>query len=457
MPKSARTLIPVAALTLCLLTGGSSTSTSATPTVSQSATLTTASVAPSVLGSAPASVAMGTSAAPAPSTAVAGSSSATGNGLVAAPETDDRLAGWQLPSSTTIIGSTAQVAYAASTDTSTSDSQTLVGYSPNGQIVWQSGAANADLANSHAAIVDGKIYAFSPVAITTGTGALAKTGRGWAVLTFDTTKSGATPTTSRVVDLTPVPQNGQADYIPQFVVSGTTVDVFNNLTPTSNTSSTTVQYQVQTVDLTTGKLTNTTLPLGDQPIAVDSNGSVVTFNTGPGYCQTGDTNCGATFAYANWKIKVPYVDGLESNQILGGYTVLPTGGAVIAVQTTTTAGEIINADGKVLAKVDAVPTNPANPVLSPNGKWGVWSTFTWNNTTGKTFNYAESATQTAAKFTGVADDGTAYASAQNIAVNLTTGDSNTITSAWATSTSYPGGWTTYSGGMATDTTLVHVG
>ena len=69
MPKTARTLTPVAALTLCLLAGCSGTSTSGTPTVSQSSTLTAVSAAPPVPGSAPASAATGSSAAPAPSIA----------------------------------------------------------------------------------------------------------------------------------------------------------------------------------------------------------------------------------------------------------------------------------------------------------------------------------------------------------------------------------------------------
>lgn len=436
MPKTARTLIPVAALTVCLLAGCSRTSISATPTVSGSPTPTAASAAPTPSGLAPsvpaapsltgspttaavsASVSP-TASSPIPSASssadVSGSSgSASGTALTRTQATPDRAAGFQLPTGMTPVATTSAGDLVTANQIDATNMRLSV-YDPAGSLVWISGPEPV-LAYS-LSVVGTKIYGLG--VITTAASGLSTGGSKYSTVVFDTTKPKdpgvTTPTTQNV----PPTLTAKAPLPEQNFVVGTRVYKFTGTDAGPYAAS-------FSVDMLTGVVKHMTVPANTVMVAgIDRKGALITLqDPTPADGTTGLAQ--DTLTNGSWSM--PIVNhytyqgppagsavtkmGLAADDLIG-YT--PAGG------TSPAKTQWIDGTGKTIFTTD----NIGPLVWSPNKLWVAAGDEIHNLKTKKVYRFPTAGGTAAAKFIDIDNDGVALTlgadGASVVQINTATG------------------------------------
>lgn len=389
MPKTVRTLIPAAALTLCLLAGCSSTSTPGAPTVSSAPASTAASATPtSVSGSAAPSI----------------PGSAPGSALPAAPATPDRPAGFQLPTDgLTPIGTT------SSRDLVVNSSQQVAAYDPTGSQVWMSGPTPNQ--TSILSVVGTKVYGLEES--TTAASGLSTGGVTYSAVVFDTTKPKdpgvVIPTKQAVSD-------GQFSFTVgtvAYVFAGTPQDPYA------------ASFKI---DMATGAATNLTVPTDTFMIAgIDPQGAPITLQSTNAADLSGEQDI---LTNGTWSIQIANVGSPTTPGNVNAVTKMDSAADDLIGYTpfgdTPSPTQWIDGTGKTVLTTD----NVGPLVWSPNKQWIAAGDEAQNLKTKQTFHFPATSGTTAAKFIAIDNNGNARTlgadGASVVQITTTTGSTKTL-------------------------------
>ena len=408
MPKTTRTFMPVAALTLCLLAGCSGTSTPTIPTVSDSSAPTAASAAPASSSLAPSASGMPSASGSAePSTSGSPSETAlTGN-----PATLDRPAGFLLPTGVTPIGTTGTGGLITGKEVDSGDTQLAV-YDPAGALVWTSGPA--PLVQYDLALVGTKIYGLAVTA--TAASGLSTGGSKYATVVFDTTKPNdpgvTTPTTQTVVPLRTDGENFTAGTT-VYDITGTDTD------PYASSFS---------VDLTTGAVKQLSVPAKTVMVAgIDPDGVLITLQQPT---PADDITGLSEDVLTNGSWSVPIANHYTYQGPTGGDAVTKMGiAADDLIGYTPTGGSKtrwIDGTGKTVLTTD----NDGPLMWSPNKLWVAAGDEVHNLKNQQVYRFPATGGTAAAKFIAIDNDGVALTlgadGASVVQVNTSTGATKTL-------------------------------
>ena len=413
MPKTTRTFMPVAALTLCLLAGCSSTSTSGTPTVSGAPAPTTASAAPTSSGQAPSvSGSAGQSA----------SGTALGTALPAAPAMPDHPAGFQLPTTgLSPVGTT------SSGDLVVQSGQQVAGYDSSGSQVWSSGPIPNQ--TSILSVVGTKVYGLETS--TTAASGLSTGGSTYSAVVFDTTK----PKDPGVVKPTK-----QAVSDGQFAFTvGTVVYVFAGTQQDPYSAS-------FKIDMATGAATSLTVPTDTFMIAgIDPQGAPITLQSTNAADLSGEQDI---LTNGTWSMQISNVQSPLTPGNVNAVTKMDSAADDLIGYTplgdTPAPTQWIDGTGKTVLTTD----NIGPLVWSPNKQWVAAGDEAQNLKTKRTFHFPATSGTAAAKFIAIDNDGNALTlgadGASIVQINTPTGTTKTLTSqADVTAVDRFGTWTQY--------------
>lgn len=375
MPKSARILIPAAALSMCLLTGCSGTSTSTAPIAAGSPTSSTTVFA---------------SAAPTNSRLVPSASTGapvdSGAGLTAAAATADRPAGFALPNTLTpvAVSSGGVLIVAGLAD---QNHNRLTAYDKAGKLVWTSG--DTTIIAQTVFVAGTKVRALG-LATHPASGLNASENATYTMTTFDLTKPNdpgiIIPTTQKYADNNTdgtVDPKQSAQYNAPSAIVGT-VEYF----PSDGFS----------IDLSNGKVTQFDESQGIV-IGADSTGALIKVTADPD-ATCGISNCAAILGTPTWHVKAGAQLLTQGNTPTKPVKIDSHGN--IGVSQDSTPPAWVTRDGKTLIKAGGDVM-----VYSTNGKWEASGATAINTQTGKTYTFPTSAGQTDPTYLAIDNQGQA--------------------------------------------------